>query len=396
MAQTSSLPQLALYHPWPRVKPQPISDWAKTMLLFFDGIAILAPPEAIDTLTAADETTAGPLLEQGLLHLLEPSQLMDVSAANRILKFLETAADWLDAQQSSHSIKRRHSDGLLEWGIGTLDSWPRDGSFRRMAFPSGDRGDETFPNEEILPGDWGIVYPGRSVTTVSGLRPEVRKSARAIWRELVRRGVAATEPDGSFPWKLHPYIWGALEALLAYVLQPAGLNIGLDLQPATDDPGLMRDTMRLLDESLTPSRAHVISSDLEQVGLDLSRVPLNDVLEFRDRHGRQYREYMNRLRLFMIEIGSMDILERQDALTTRSDELVDAAEDLRRISRTWWRRPVATMGVGIAGAVWTASHGDTASAILSLLGGAVGAAGFPPRLQGSYSYLFEARRSLVH
>lgn len=386
------MPQLALYYPWPRVNPQPIGDWAKTILLFFDGVAILAPPEAIDTLTATDETIAGPLLERGLLHLLNPSQLMDSSTVNRIVSFLEAAATSLDTDQSSIVIRGRHRSGIVDRGIGTWDYWPHYGGRGRPTLP---RGDGT------IPGDWGIVFPGRSGTAILGLRPEVRNSVRVIWQELVRRGVAIEE-DGPSPLKLHPYIWVTFEAFLAYLLQPAGFNIGLDLHPATDDLGLLRQTMRLQDVYVAPSRAHVlsrahvISSDLEQVGLDLSRVPLDDVLEFRDQHGTQYREYTNKLRLFMMEIGSMDELERQDALATRSAELVDAAEDLRRISRTWWRRPVATMGVGIAGAVWTASHGDTASAILSLLGGIVGSAGLPPRMQGSYSYLFEARRSLMH
>ena len=397
MASTSNLPQLALYHPWPRVNPRPISDWAKTILLFFDGVAILAPPEAaVDPLTATDETIVGPLLERGLLRLLDPGQLMDSSAVNRIVSFLETAAASLDVQESSRVIRGRRPGGMIDRGIGTWDYWPRYGSWENRTRRSGVRGDGT------IPGDWGMVYPGRSGTAVLGLSPETRRSVRIAWRELARRGVAIEADDESSPRKLHPYIWVTFEAFLAYLLQPAGLNIGVDLHPATDDLGLLRETMRLLDVYTVPSRtdvnsrAQVISSDLEQVGLDLSRIPLDDVLEFRDRHGAQYREYMNKLRLFMMEIGSMDDLERQDALATRNAELVDAAEDLRRISRTWWRRPVATMGVGIASAVWTASHGDTASVVLSLLGGIVGSAGLRPRMQGPYSYLFEARRSLMH
>ena len=75
---------------------------------------------------------------------------------------------------------------------------------------------------------------------------------------LVRRGVSI-EADAPFPWKLHPYIWVTFEAFLAYLLQPAGFDIGLDLHPATDDLGLLRETMRFLDVYVASPRARVLS-----------------------------------------------------------------------------------------------------------------------------------------
>jgi|HubBroStandDraft_6_1064221.scaffolds.fasta_scaffold109921_1 hypothetical protein len=78
----------------------------------------------------------------------------------------------------------------------------------------------------------------------------------------------------------------------------------------------------------------------------------------------------------------------------RHDALADAADDLRRASRDWWRRAATSIGVGIAGGTWSASSGDWPAAILAILGGVVGVGG-RPKLDNAFTYLFRAERSFV-
>jgi len=40
-----------------------------------------------------------------------------------------------------------------------------------------------------------------------------------------------------------------------------------------------------------PTEGDIVNFDLEQVSLDLSTVPLIDVLEFREQYGSDYRAY---------------------------------------------------------------------------------------------------------
>jgi hypothetical protein len=55
------------------------SDWIKTLLLFFDGVAVLVPDYMHDRLLFTDPTLAQPLADQGLLHQLSPEMLIDQS-----------------------------------------------------------------------------------------------------------------------------------------------------------------------------------------------------------------------------------------------------------------------------------------------------------------------------
>lgn len=70
------LPEVAYYYPEPYWLVHE-GDRAKTLLLFFDEIAILLPRYMRGRPEAADPTLAGPLSERGLLRILEPEQFVD-------------------------------------------------------------------------------------------------------------------------------------------------------------------------------------------------------------------------------------------------------------------------------------------------------------------------------
>jgi hypothetical protein len=68
--------EVAYYYPEPYWRVGEV-DSLKTLLLFFDEIAILLPRYMRGRETAADPVLAGPLHEQGLLRVLEPEVFVD-------------------------------------------------------------------------------------------------------------------------------------------------------------------------------------------------------------------------------------------------------------------------------------------------------------------------------
>jgi hypothetical protein len=67
LGNVSERPELAQYHTawtWPSQE----MDWMKSMLLFFDGVAWLAPGARRDRLLEEDSVLAAPLYVAGLLR----------------------------------------------------------------------------------------------------------------------------------------------------------------------------------------------------------------------------------------------------------------------------------------------------------------------------------------
>ena len=378
MVEEADLAHLAVYHPWPLMRPAPLSNWAKNMLLFFDGLALVAPPEAAESLPSADLQTVAPLVDSGLFRFLDPVRLIDEDVANRMLDFL------LEVATSPKARAKGQSGG----------GYPPYTSQREWT--------EEVPGTHDWSGllwrhdnNWGRVYSGKSLRRYEFNR-DVAEAAEMVWQELFRRGLAVERSD-LHPVLLHPAVWATFQALLVHAVRPSGLCAGLDLEPCTDELALFDGTLALAKGSLPPTQANVIASDLNNVGLDLSRAPLDDVLAFREDHGRQYRAYAAELRAFVAEMAPMSNIERRAAFKRRKADFDDAAQDLRRLSRRRWRQPMASITIGIAGAAWSGIHGgDAPSALLALLGGIVGANVPENDVRGAYSYVFEAQRSLSY
>ena len=65
--EATGLPEIAFYYPGPLWY---LSDWAKSLLLFFDGVALLVPAYMKERPEQLDPIMASPLRERGLLHIL--------------------------------------------------------------------------------------------------------------------------------------------------------------------------------------------------------------------------------------------------------------------------------------------------------------------------------------
>jgi hypothetical protein len=64
-------------------------DWIKTLLLFFDGVAVLVPDYLRERPLLTDPALAQPLSDRRLLHRLSPEELVDQSTAEALTELLE-------------------------------------------------------------------------------------------------------------------------------------------------------------------------------------------------------------------------------------------------------------------------------------------------------------------
>ena len=155
-------------------------NWIKSLVLFFDGIALLVPDYMKDRPEMLDPSIVIGLKEQGLLEIIEPEKAVDKSATEQL------AAAMTDIITS-----------------GALDKLAKEETaFRAISMSRlGAHGDTE-------------LY-------------------RMIFEELKERGLAKeSEDDFSIP--MHPKIRSLVLVLLSQILRPYGSTINANLSPATD------------------------------------------------------------------------------------------------------------------------------------------------------------------
>lgn len=326
------LQELALYYPghlWQN------NDWVKNLLLYFDGIALLVPELKRHEPETADPILAGPLAAAGLLRLFSDDVTVDEAISARVA----AALDEIIAQGSLDPLS--HVDPFIP--------------LSHSRFP-------------LAPAT-GRVYA------------ELRK------RQLVR------ESEDGISVPVHPIVRLLILTLLTQFLRADSASHGLNLSPVTDRPELIQavaTAVRLKYNA--PSVGDIVIFDLQEVGVDLSLVPLDEVLAFRQENGRLYRAYAKAVRQFARELGTMPIWQRPAVLRERNAEIRDLAADLRKLSKTAWRKPVA-FALTIAGTASGLGTGGLVAGILGMLG-AVAAYEHPSKPLLPYSYIFEIRERL--
>jgi hypothetical protein len=326
-------PEVAFYYPGPVWYH---SEAMKNLLLFFDGIALLVPEYLLDKPEHVDPSLAIPLREQGLLHVLKPEELLDQGATEEL---------------ATHLADIIHS--------GLLDELSNEGGeFHELSMSR-------------------LGYDGDA------------SLAKMLFEELKARGLAKDSQDG-FSIPMHPQVRYLILVLLAQILRPRGDAIGLNLLPATDRPQLVGALLQFLGHGDVPSAGNVVGSDLLTVGVDLSTVPLDEVLGFRKEHLREHRAYANAVRAFVRDLSQIPEGERARELAERQSELDQLSADLRAKHRVAWRKP-ASFALGAAGAVWTATTGDPWGAILTAGSLVTGLTKNNRNRGGAFSYLFSAR-----
>ena len=327
MQGTPAPSEIAYYYP----EPYWLADeggWVKSLLLFFDEIAILLPEYMRGRHVIADPTLAGPIEELGLLRVIEPETLVDEATAAQLAEVIEAlveggAFDDLDAV-----------DRLAEL------------SMSRMGMAS------------------------------------LRAVAESVNAKLMERGLAKATEDGvSVP--MHPVVRSAYLLVLAQLARETGVRHGLDLHPVTNCGRAGSGFRRLLDADVMPSRGQVVDFDLEVVTVDLDTIPLEDVLAFKRESAGAHRRYMQNLRAFTRDLSLMEEADRARALADRQADLQDEARDLRERATKAWRSPkaVSGFGLGITGAAWAIAAGNPVPAVLTAIGAGLGM--LPGKAEGS-------------
>lgn len=334
----NSQPEVAYYYPQP-FWLTPEADDLKSLLLFFDRIAILLPRYMRGRERSADPVLAGPLRDHGLLDLLEPETFVDQNMGAALAADVERLID-----------------------AGAFDELDRRVYFQELSRSR---------------MGWGADV---------GL-------AKDLIRKLKKRGLAKKSEDGvSVP--LHPVVRTVILVLLSQLARKRGHQLGLDLHPVTSDHRAAHGVLRTLSLPSTPSAGHIVAFDLETMGVDLSSVPLDEILSFRSQHGTEFRAYATELRRLVALLGPLPEEERARLLADRREEMVDRAEDLRRrLTQAWTHiQPVGSIGLGVVGAAWL-SEGDLPAAVYAFATGIVGAAIPQPEI-GAYSYMYNLRNSI--
>ncbi len=97
-------------------------DWVKSLLLFFNGIALLVPDYLRDRPLLSDPALAQPLDDQGLLHRLSPDTLVDQATTEALTQLLDDlisagAFDALDGNKAFTELSYSRLGGLADAGL---------------------------------------------------------------------------------------------------------------------------------------------------------------------------------------------------------------------------------------------------------------------------------------
>jgi hypothetical protein len=333
----NTLPEVAYYYPEPYWAMRE-GDWVKSLLLFFDQVAILLPNYMRGREIAADPVLAGPLTDAGILQVLEPESFVDKEMTEAL------------------------SEGVIQLIA--------DGAFDNL--------------------DRSLYYRALSRSRM-GWKADVELSKWVI-EELQRKDLAHEPQDGvSVPF--HPVVRTTILVLLSQLARSAGRRRALDLQPVTSSREAVDGLRSTLSLSSMPSAGHIVTLDLQTVGLDLTTVPLDEILDFRRQHGEEYRSYARDVRKLIATLSPLPTEERDRLLADRQAELRETAHRLVRRARRRLGRPLASIALGGLGAAWLAAQDNVFLAAMALGTGIVGAS-FPESNAGAYSYLFAVKRRL--
>ena len=334
-------PEFAFYYPGQYWMD---ADWAKNLILFFDGIAMLIPSYMEDYLTPDDNAIISALKDFDLFRVIRPEEKVGKNET-RVLG--EALCDVIASGRLDH-LTRGQADIEKHSVFGSL-------SMSRMGY----HGDE-----EI---------------------------ADFVFQELKDRGLARDTEDGvSIP--MHRTVRALILVLLAQILRSKGTDLGMTLSPITDQDRLVDALNEIISdpESSTPSPADIISFDMAMVGVDLGVFPIDEILDFRRQHLSQHRKYCLSVRRFVQELSRMTPDERQLEFEERQEELDEAAQTLRKLHRSSWRRPIS-IGLSLAGAAWNLVSGDPIGAAIEGAGAVFGSPSKAANEVGVYSYLFTAK-----
>ena len=338
-------PDVAFYYPGQYWRDP---DWVKNLICFFDGIAMLIPAHMQDYNTFDDYPIVSALKDHGLFHVIRPEEAID-GEATKVL--VEALGEIIDSGRLDHLTKRNSKDAKRS-AFGSL-------SMSRLGF-----------------------YGDRNL-------------ADSILQELKSRGLAEDSKDGvTIP--IHATVRSLILVLLVQILKSKGEDLGLTLSPATDRELLVNALSEIISEPVSSSLTYgdVVSFDMDRVGVDLGKIPVDEILDFRQQNYSQHRDYILSAREFARELSKMQQDEREAKFEQRQEELKDLSQELKKIYRGSWKQSTS-FGITLVGAAWTMYSGDPIGAAISSIGALTGILPEKPNEVDVYSYLFSAKERFL-
>jgi hypothetical protein len=324
----SSAPELAHYYgdfTWNLGQ----TDWIKSLLLFFDGIALALPSAWAEEFIDSDPVLALPLTEQNLLRNFPPDEWLAVKA-DHILQLERLVEIFSDPHGPNDDLSA----------------------------------DEEVEAEQLISSFWG--------------------GEDRYGKFVARAHEAARQFGGS-----QANTMALLAASRSFLLQQNITKAAI--QPVIDDGNAAAYVAALIGQY--PSiHAQVVLGDIANVGVNFESVPLDEVLDFRRMHGAEFRAYAQGVRNFVLMLSLMPDQDRANELADRRDELQEAANQLNRLWRTPFVGKASALAFNLAGAAWTLAHGDPWASAFAAGATAAGLySSSSPRLGAAYSYLLSAR-----
>ena len=332
------IPEFAHYYgDW--IWDEELTGWVKSLLLFFEGIALSVSPARADELIESNPVLAQPLAELGLLRNYWPD-----SVEEWLKPYRQEAEKYVPLVRGIIEIYERIPEG------GILSASDRQ-ELERILTEGGD----------ALKEGWKVYSNtySRAVQKYGGTPSQIQAATVGLMARLLRENVT-----------------------------------DVAIEPVIDDEDAAGFVAAMLG-SHDVGRAKIVVGDLVQVGIDLSAVPLDEILDFRSKYGSEYRRYSKDVRRFVLELSLMNEASRDSALRDRRDEMEERAEQLRKIGRTAFARQTIGFGFGLAGAAWTLAHGDPWGAAFAAGSAAAGLSRQDPEPIGaSYTYILRAKTEL--
>lgn len=253
--------------------------------------------------------------------------------------------------------------------------------------------------DEVLAFDGGPLEPLMDDATVLWLMEELQRLGLAVveggdeplFAYMHDDGVEEDAGSAVTVFGVTSEVSDFYAAMCSQVVQKAGLKHNLAVTPLRSGSHLPRALWKSAPTAL-PSYADLAFLHADLLDLDLDSVPLDEIIDFRQHHGRERRRFLRQMRAVLRAVGPLDTTARAAALRDYHDEAVYLAEALARSARRVFRRRGRDLLLGGAGAVMTGMANPLAGAIAGSRTALGLAKGETPDM---FTYFYEARRSLA-
>ncbi|MGW3942267.1 hypothetical protein [Streptomyces phaeochromogenes] len=333
---------------WPGTR----TDLMKSTLLFFDGLALSLPQSIADRLIDSSPVLAQPLAERGLLINLEPETHLQADTAYLLARGLHEVLGRFPPAGQLSVQRARATIGSFHWG--GVRAHLESNVLSRMMLARGYAELDAEPHSEGEP--LFRVDPAVRLLILNAycqaLRTDLQQQS-----DITLQPVAQTWDHSRREW------YHSMQ-----FLQWAAARV-------TPGTGF--------------AAAEIMATDLHTLGVNVSAAPLDEILGFRAEYRSELRAYTAGLRTFLENTAGLSDQQYESEKRARIERLNEEAAALKSTTRRAFGRMGIATGLGIAGAVWTGTHGDLMGALLA---GAAAAAAVtrPAQPVTAYTYILHA------